>query len=707
MRRGWHRIRVIVAGIVGWAVAAPGADSIRLNPGSFTAGPDSPPAQAAPEGGVFFPLPWDGPTERCYWDVPMAPPDAASPTVAVELSCDNPAAVKALSLHVRCGDGWLSTSAPIPGAGRQTLYFQRADFAPEGGGAPDWKDANTLRLSAWKAASTPAHLIVHSIRMQGQAVAILRASERSAPGETALAAQCASRAQRLLEKAGIPASILSDDLEDRGLRPFRLVVLPYNPVLSITQLDALDRYLRRGGRLAVFYQGNTRLARMLGFKADAFATQEEEWTTVSFAGSSIPALPATMPHLTRNLLPVRADAADSVTMGAWKTDGGAPNPRLPAAAASPRGFWFSHVPPLAYPSAVKWLLACDAFSDPARQPALRLFEDLSARRNAEAADLRKETHAPAGEIRAVWAPPIPSRVRDTTLRELSARGINAVFEQVATLGDDLPSNRLLQQRIERAVKSAHERGLRLHAWFVTLNAESWIDRLPAERRMLTAGGQALPWLCPLHPENRAMIHSAWAELVRLGVDGIHLDYIRYPGTEGCYCPLHREAFEKRIGQRLANWPADAAPGGPRGAEYETFRREALTDFVAIEMRALRTQAPAVQRSAAVFPSPESAAENGQDWPAWLRDGLFDFVAPMIYTEDPVKYAAAVDHARAAAPSPALIVAGIGTGSDISQLDALGTGQQIQVTRERHLAGFALFRLDSDLFSVALPLRPQH
>ena len=64
-----------------------------------------------------------------------------------------------------------------------------------------------------------------------------------------------------------------------------------------------------------------------------------------------------MPHITRHLLPVRANAKDAATLGRWLSPDGIPDHNLPAATASPRGLWFSHIPPLASPSAVQWLLA--------------------------------------------------------------------------------------------------------------------------------------------------------------------------------------------------------------------------------------------------------------------------------------------------------------------------------------------------------------
>ena len=684
------------------------ADLTRPVPGSFRPGEDSPAAQAAPGGGVLLPLPFDGSRERVYWDITIPPPDSNATAIALDLTCDDPAVLRSITLHLQNDGHWLSAAAVLEGPGRRILRFQRADFAPANGNS-DWQNASTLRLSAWKGASRSASLVVHSIRTQTCSVAILRGTERTAPGETALSARCAACAIRLFEKAGIPAGMLNDDIEQLDLRSFRLLVLPYNPTLTHPQLDLLDRFVKRGGRLAVFYHANTRLARMLDVHIEPFASQPENWTGVSFDAQAIPGLPAALPHRTQYLLPIRADGKSSVTLGAWISPDGIANPALPAAAVSPRGLWFSHIPPLASSSAVQWLLASLAHADPSYKPALEKFMADGRERDTAAAAMPHSPPGREGEIRAVWSPPMSSRLRAGTLRALADRDINAVFEQIATLADNLPENRLLQRHISRAVALAHANHIQLHAWIYTFNAEPFADHIPdlrkQDRLMQDAGGHALNWLCPLHEKNRKIISDTLDTLVRLGVDGIQFDYIRYPAGEGCYCPLHRAAFEKRSGIPLKNWPAEVLPAGPRAAEYEQFRASILSDFLAAETKRLRAAAPNLRLSAAVYPSPESAAENGQDWPAWLRGGILDFAAPMLYVEDPSRFGAMLDHVIAAAPTPSRILPGIGTGADESQLDALATAQQILIARQKNTGGFSLFQLDSELLSRILPPPP--
>lgn len=701
--------RPIVFGLAGWmllcvatAFAVPGL--IPLSASSLLPGEASPPATTSTEGGILLELP-AGSSNRAFWDAPVRRLDPAETSLAVDLSCDNPAAIRAITLHLQNNDSWQSAARTLDAPGRQTLYFHRSDFQVENG-KPDWKNTSLLRISLWRGSGAAATVLLHSIRLQTPAIVLLRGTELTAPGETGLAETSATRALRLFEKAGIPATLASDDLSMLDLRRTSLLVLPYNPVLSKAQLDILERFVKRGGHLAVFYQSSTRLARLLGFEVQPYATQSENWTTLSFNQPAVSGLPASMPHLTQHLLPVRAANSSALVLGHWLTPDGIPDRSLPAAALSQNGLWFSHLPPLASASAIQWLLACLAHLDPSLAPSLEKFLADTRQRDAQAAALLESTPAPDSEIRAVWSLPIPARLREPTLDTLARQGIQTLFEQLVTLADNLPANKPLQTRLSRAITLAHARHIQLHAWLYALNAEPFAERIPSlrvqGRLMKDAGGNPLPWLCPLHPDNEKLLLSTLDTLAQLGVDGLHLDYIRYPGHNACYCPLHRLAFEKHQGRSISNWPADVLPGGPLSAAYDDFLRTQLTELVARLARQLRTAHPAIRLSAAVYPTPSSAAENAQDWPAWIRDSHLDFVSPMLYTADAGLFASMLDLALAAAPDPRQILPGIGTGADESQLDALSTARQIQVTRQKQTAGFALFQLDSDLATRTLP-----
>ncbi|RLF04939.1 MAG: hypothetical protein DRK00_05590, partial [Thermoprotei archaeon] len=99
------------------------------------------------------------------------------------------------------------------------------------------------------------------------------------------------------------------------------------------------------------------------------------------------------------------------------------------------------------------------------------------------------------------------------------------------------------------------------------------------------------------------------------VDGVHLDYIRYPELHyyrACACP--------DCGGKL----------DPLNEEWVLRRASNVTSFVE-EVRDLAGER-GVELSAAVFPHyPACVVEVGQDWVSWCELGLLDWVAPMTYT----------------------------------------------------------------------------
>lgn len=101
---------------------------------------------------------------------------------------------------------------------------------------------------------------------------------------------------------------------------------------------------------------------------------------------------------------------------------------------------------------------------------------------------------------------------------------------------------------------AHALGLQVHAWFVvgyvgwpTLAAEPGVVvRQHEDWAMINACGIPGNWLTPAHPEARRFIQSLIVEVLQqYAVDGIHLDYIRYPGQEWSFDPYAVNAFTQK------------------------------------------------------------------------------------------------------------------------------------------------------------------
>ena len=660
------------------------------------------PAEAAPDG-LRLPVRFDGPHERVYWDIPLPAriPKTAT-ALQLTLSCTDAAPIRGLSIHLQSGKGWYNASPAFTSGQRRRLDLPRGIFQPEGRPGP-WKKSHTLRISAWKQSAGTTLITLNAASARTDAVAIVRASDTTAPGETALADALTDRCVRLLAKADIPCTVIDDSLD--ALDPYTLLLLPYSPTLPSRQLSRLTRFVDRNGRIIVFYNASPQLAASLGLRPGTWQGSEpaQPWSALICDPSRLPGAPARVPHVTTSIIPPSVrPGTDARVVATWADDTGR-NTDIPACALTPRGVWFAHVPPLAYPSAAALMNTL----------ARSLCPDLGlASLPPPAAPAPLPAATVANEMRAAWNPlPTARHPRGWRglLDQLAAHRVNTLFvhwQSAATPLYTQSGRRASVDTLAEALTAADRHKTALHAWVTCWTLEgaapALITRLTREDRLMRdAAGNTLPWLCPSLPENRVLLIDSLRTLARRGVAGIHLDYVRYPGTTGCYAPATRKAFEAARGQPVAAWPADVLPGGALAAPFAEFRRATMTTFIRELRAALRDAAPEVSLSAAVFPTPAAAAAHGQAWPEWLRDGLIDFACPMIYTESPADFNAQLAACLAAAPADKL-VPGLGSGADECQLDAVTAALQIAETRRRRLAGFAFFAVDDELTGSLLP-----
>jgi uncharacterized lipoprotein YddW (UPF0748 family) len=206
---------------------------------------------------------------------------------------------------------------------------------------------------------------------------------------------------------------------------------------------------------------------------------------------------------------------------------------------------------------------------------------------------------------------------------------------------------------------------------------------------------------PLQPDAAAYTEHVVADLARrYDLDGVHLDYARYPNQQFDYSRFAIAEFRTEIRPRVAadvRRELDAeeavdlfAYPDRFPAEWATFRRARLTSLVARIRQAVRAARPNAIVTSAVFPDPQDAFDDRlQDWRGWLGSHLVDAVAPMAYTQEPARFAEQIAAARDVAGGHA-VWAGIGS----YRLTPEQTVENIQVARKLGTAGFVLFSYDS-------------
>jgi len=212
------------------------------------------------------------------------------------------------------------------------------------------------------------------------------------------------------------------------------------------------------------------------------------------------------------------------------------------------------------------------------------------------------------------------------------------------------------------------------------------------------------WLCPSHPANRKLEIDAMVEVARkYAVDGIHFDYIRYPGKDACFCDGCRERFEKILGRKVSHWPDDVRKDRDLEAKWLDFRRDNITQVVAAVSEQARKARPGIRISAAVFSNlPADRDAIGQDWGLWCRRGYLDFVCPMDYGYAGGKLEDIVRRQQEWA-GKVPVYPGLGLSVWTPPNDVVKLIDQVQVARRLKTGGFTVFNYGASQAKEVLPL----
>lgn len=317
---------------------------------------------------------------------------------------------------------------------------------------------------------------------------------------------------------------------------------------------------------------------------------------------------------------------------------------------------------------------------------------------------------------------------------MATAGINTVFFETVNSGYTIYPSKVAPKQnplvegwdpLKVAVKLAHERGMELHAWVWTFAAvnqrHNTIINLPRNylgpvlskhpdwaltdhegSRFHYSSGKV--FFDPANPEVRNYLSSLLTEIATdYEVDGVHLDYIRYPFqsptgkiTYG-YGTAAREQFVAQTGFD----PMQLDPRHPLWSEWTEFRIEQIDSFIASVSENLKQLRPNLTLSTAVFPMPrrERTFKIQQNWEKWVAKEWIDMLIPMTYAENTEKlYTLASPLLSEFDQGKALLLPGIRL-LNISEIGAL---DQMQLLRGMSTEGYALFaaeNLNSNLTNI--------
>lgn len=345
----------------------------------------------------------------------------------------------------------------------------------------------------------------------------------------------------------------------------------------------------------------------------------------------------------------------------------------------------------------------------------------------------KEGQRIGAEIRAVWLD------RGTIVAARSEQGLVAVFDRLAAAGINTiffetlnagytiyPSQVAPQQNplivgwdpLQSAVKLAHERGMELHAWiwvFATGNKRhntligqqssypgpvlsahpDWANIDNKGRRQHINDGKF--YLDPANKEARSYLLGIVNEIAsRYQVDGLQLDYIRYPfqddnaGFTYGYGVAARQQFQQLTGTD----PVKISPSdGNLWRQWVEFKTNQINTFVSEVSQLLRRNYPRTILSVAVFPHPESQRiyKIQQNWEVWARQGIVDLIVPMTYALDTNRLQRITEPlAKEQMLGSALIAPSV----KLLTLPEVVAIDQIQALRDLPTGGYAIFAVES-------------
>jgi uncharacterized lipoprotein YddW (UPF0748 family) len=365
----------------------------------------------------------------------------------------------------------------------------------------------------------------------------------------------------------------------------------------------------------------------------------------------------------------------------------------------------------------------------------------------------------ATETRALWVlrTSLGSPESITALvRTAREHGFNTLLVQVRGRGDayftsDLEPRaaELLRQPatfdpLSTVLAKAHDAGLRVHAWVnvnlvssaadlpiapthlvhrhpewlmvprdlvqelskVPEESPAYVGKLARWTRTQTTGAASQPSLeglyaSPILPAAADHVNAVVRDLVtRYAVDGVHLDYARYPTERFDYSRGAIRAFRDDVRPQLAAAVRREADGEEAEDplaypdrfpdEWKAFRVSRLTTLVGRLRTTVKTARPEALVTAATAPDLQDARDHRlQDWAGWLQAGIVDAVCPMAYTPEPARFAEQIAAARDVKGGRA-VWAGIGA----YRLPPAQTIENIETARRLGAAGVVLFSYDS-------------
>jgi uncharacterized lipoprotein YddW (UPF0748 family) len=379
----------------------------------------------------------------------------------------------------------------------------------------------------------------------------------------------------------------------------------------------------------------------------------------------------------------------------------------------------------------------------AKQPETAASVLIEAIKQLEASQWKNQARFPATAIKATWHRPLENsrQAVQATLDSFQLAGLNTVFLETFFHGYPLfPSTTFAKYGLPATqypikglpstanpmlwwVEEAHLRGMKVHAWMEVFYAGNqaiegvgpilskypqWAnvrrDAVGAKTPMPSTLEAGYYFLDPANPEVQKFILALTQELVTTyAVEGVQLDYIRYPATNSIehpqfvestwgYSPTAIAAFQAQSGVS----PLALTPTDPQWESWKQFKQDQVNTMVSTVStwvkgyKQTHPERANLLLSAAIFPDVKAALTyKHQNWGYWAAEGWVDFLAHMSLTASVNAVGQDVKTVKNAALRQSFPVIS-GVFSPFFGATPIRTLEQLESARKAGSNGYALF-----------------
>lgn len=322
------------------------------------------------------------------------------------------------------------------------------------------------------------------------------------------------------------------------------------------------------------------------------------------------------------------------------------------------------------------------------------------------------------QTRGLWLRPKETNVEQVRehLQKIKATNINSIYLETWWDGHtafpidnpDTALNPIYQgfDVLKAYIDEGKKLGIEIHAWVenfyvgqnhvspVYVNHPDWSMVSKQGDLYDDINGEKFYFINPALPEAQDFVLNIYKELVqRYDVDGIHLDFARYPDSgdytnDFSYDTYTRNLFRQQYGED----PINIKPGDPLWEAWTKFRSGIINQFVGRIVKEVMPLRKDMKLTAAVWPNYEDAPQKVlQETKAWVDNGYIDHLFHMSYVPDPSLIVTDAKNSLQLANNRAFVSSGVGTFINLTKSVL---AEQINQVNEAGVSGTALFEFES-------------